>query len=214
VLAKKFVQGLALGPPRRYTHCGAPIRGYATIFKREEVTLSKIKPILGSALFFIAAPVVIEGLVPWLITRWHFRPPFLATEVTRVIGIALIVAGMPGLLDSFARFALQGLGTPAPIAPTRHLVVTGLYRYVRNPMYVAAVSIIWGQAALFGDWRLLAYGAAVWLAFFIFVVAYEEPTLTRTYGSEYENYRTNVPRWLPRLTPWPAKNQLPADHTH
>ena len=67
---------------------------------------------------------------------------------------ALILAGVPGLVDSFVRFALQGLGTPAPIAPTQHLVVTGLYRYVRNPIYVAVAAVIFGQAVLFGDWRL------------------------------------------------------------
>ena len=89
----------------------------------------------------------------------------------------MILAGVPGLVDAFARFALQGLGTPAPIAPTRNLVVTGLYRYVRNPIYVAVVAIILGQAVLIGDWRLIVYGALLWLAFHAFVVAYEEPTL-------------------------------------
>ena len=90
--------------------------------------------ILGSALFFVAAPSVLAGLIPWWITRWEFLPPFFDLQATRVVGILLIVAGLPGLVDSFARFALQGLGTPAPIAPTQNLVVTGLYRYVRNPI--------------------------------------------------------------------------------
>jgi len=164
--------------------------------------MSKVTAILGTALFFVVAPAVVAGLVPWLITRWEFRPPFFAIEATRTIGVALIIVGAPGLLDCFARFALQGLGTPAPIAPTRNLVVTGLYRHVRNPMYVAVVALVLGQAALFGDPRLLVYGALLWLAFHTFVVAYEEPTLRETYGAEYESYRANVPRWLPRLTPW------------
>lgn len=123
-------------------------------------------------------------------------------ELTRVIGVILILAGVPGLVDSFARFALQGLGTPAPIAPTRNLVVTGLYRYVRNPIYVAVVAIVLGQAVLLGDWRLIVYGALFWLAFHLFVVAYEEPTLEQTFGGEYEAFRANVPRWIPRMTPW------------
>ena len=114
----------------------------------------------------------------------------------------LIIAGVPGVVDSFARFALQGLGTPAPIAPTQKLVVTGLYRYVRNPIYVAVVAVILGQAILFGDWRLLWYGALLWLVFHVFVVAYEEPTLKQTFGAQYEDFRANVPRWVPRLTPW------------
>ena len=80
------------------------------------------------------------------------------------LGVFLILAGIPGLVDLFVRFALLGLGTPAPIAPPQHLVVTGLYRYVRNPMYVAVIAVIWGQALLFGDWRLLVYGALFWLA--------------------------------------------------
>ena len=93
-------------------------------------------------------PASLAGLVPWWITHWEFRPPFFDLEATRAVGILLIVAGLPGLVDSFARFALQGLGTPAPIAPTQNLVVTGLYRYVRNPIYVALVAVILGQAVL------------------------------------------------------------------
>jgi len=166
--------------------------------------LSKITAILGSALVFVAAPAMVAGLIPWLITQWEFQPPFLAVELTRVVGVALIMVGVIGLLDSFARFALQGVGTPAPIAPTRNLVVTGLYRHVRNPMYVSVVAFILGQALLFGDWRLFLYGALVFVAFHIFVLAYEEPTLRESYGAEYETYRANVARWLPRLTSWRA----------
>src|SRR5215208_4652912 len=158
--------------------------------------------ILGSALFFVAAPTVLAGLIPWWITRWEFLPPFFDLQATRVVGILLIVAGLPGLVDSFARFALQGLGTPAPIAPTQNLVVTGLYRYVRNPIYIAVVAVILGQAILFGDWRLLWYGALLWLFFHVWVVMIEEPTLKQTFGAEYESFRTNVPRWIPRLTAW------------
>jgi protein-S-isoprenylcysteine O-methyltransferase Ste14 len=161
--------------------------------------------ILGSALFFVVVPFVLAGIIPWSITGWQLRPAFFGLELTRVIGIVLIIAGVPGLVDSFARFALQGLGTPAPIAPTKNLVVTGLYRYVRNPMYVAVVAVILGQAVLFGDWRLIPYGVLFWLACHLFVVAYEEPTLERTFGAEYEAFRSNVPRWTPRLTPWRAE---------
>jgi protein-S-isoprenylcysteine O-methyltransferase Ste14 len=100
------------------------------------------------------------------------------------------------------RFAVQGLGTPAPIAPTQNLVVTGLYRYVRNPIYVAVVAVILGQAILFGDWRLVIYGVPMWLAFHAFVLAYEEPVLAQTFGTQYEEFRANVPRWISRLSPW------------
>ena len=102
--------------------------------------------VLGSAVFFVVAPFTLAGIVPWSITGWQLRPPFLGLELTRGIGAIMILAGVPGLVDAFARFALQGLGTPAPIAPPHNLVVTGLYRYVRNPIYVAVVAIILGGA--------------------------------------------------------------------
>ncbi|TAJ24692.1 MAG: isoprenylcysteine carboxylmethyltransferase family protein [Reyranella sp.] len=158
--------------------------------------------VLGSAVFFVVAPFTLAGLIPWSVTDWQLQPPFLGLELTRGIGAMLILAGVPGLVDAFARFALQGLGTPAPIAPPRTLVVTGLYRFVRNPMYVAVVAIILGQAMLLGDWRLIVYGAVLWLGFHVFVVGYEEPTLERTFGSEYEAFCAAVPRWIPRITPW------------
>jgi protein-S-isoprenylcysteine O-methyltransferase Ste14 len=158
--------------------------------------------ILGSALFFMVAPSFLAGLIPYWMTRWEFLPPFFDLPATRAAGILLIVAGLPGLIDSFARFAVQGLGTPAPIAPTQNLVVTGLYRYVRNPIYIAVVAVILGQAILFGDWRLLIYGGLMWLAFHAFVLAYEEPVLAESFGTQYEDFRANVPRWIPRLSPW------------
>ena len=106
------------------------------------------------------------------------------------------------LLESFARFALHGEGTPAPVAPTRRLVVTGLYRFVRNPMYLAVLALILGQALLLGSWELATYGAVVALGFQLFVLGYEEPTLRRTYGAEYEAFTRAVPRWIPRFRPW------------
>src|SRR5215470_2353914 len=106
-------------------------------------------------------------------TRWSFAPALLGFSGFRVIGALMVVAGLPVLLDSFARFSIQGLGTPAPVAPPQNLVVTGLYRYVRNPMYVAVLLLILGQGLLFGSVNLLEYGIAVWLAFFLFVLLYE-----------------------------------------
>ncbi len=163
-----------------------------------------ITAILGSALFFVVAPLTLAGVIPWSITHWEFRPPFLAAEATRLAGVALIVAGVPGVVDFFARFALEGLGTPAPIAPPQKLVVSGLYRYVRNPIYIAVVAVILGQALAFADERLLWYGALLWLFFHVWVVMIEEPPLEETFGAEYERFLTHVPRWIPRLTPWRA----------
>ena len=164
--------------------------------------MSKAIAVLGSALFFVIAPLVLAGFVPWWVTQWEFSASFFGVDLTRILGGILIIVGVPGVVDSFARFALEGLGTPAPIAPTQKLVVTGLYRYVRNPIYIAVVAVICGQALLFGDLPLLWYGALLWLFFHVWVVMVEEPTLKQTFGPEYESFRTNVPRWIPRLTPW------------
>src|SRR3982751_1547602 len=158
--------------------------------------------VVGSAVFFVVAPCTLAGIIPWSITGWQLQPPFLGLELTRGLGAIMILAGVPGLVDAFARFALQGLGTPAPVAPTRNLVVTGLYRHVRNPIYLAVAAIILGQAMLFGDWPLVLLGALFWLAFPLFVIAYEEPTMRLTFGSEYEAYRANVRRWIPQVVPW------------
>ena len=167
-----------------------------------DTAMQRTLAVLGSAAFFVVAPCTLAGLVPWSITGWQFQPAFFGLEPTRGLGAAMILAGVPGLVDAFARFALQGLGTPAPIAPPRHLVVTGLYRHVRSPIFVAVVAIVLGQAVLMGDWRLVVYGALLWLAFHLQVVAYEEPMLEQTFGKEYEAFRAGVPRWIPRLTPW------------
>lgn len=158
--------------------------------------------LLGTALFLVLAPGFFVVLVPYWISRWHVQPPLFGLAVSRVIGVLLMAAGLPVLLESFARFSLQGYGTPAPVFPTQHLIVEGFYRYVRNPMYVAVVSMVLGQGLLFGNPQLLLYGVVAWLVTFLFVVTYEEPTLRRTFGAEYDTYRANVPRWIPRRTPW------------
>ena len=164
--------------------------------------MKRLSAIVGTGFFLLLAPGTVAGLVPWWITRWRMQPPLLGFSGFRVIGALMIAAGIAIVLDSFARFALQGLGTPAPVLPTRHLVVSGLYRYVRNPMYVGVLGILLGQGLLLGDGRLFAYGGLLWLGVHVFVVGYEEPTLRRSFGAEYQAFRRNVPRWIPRLSPW------------
>ncbi len=166
--------------------------------------MRRLSAVLGSALFLVIAPGTVAGFVPWWISRWSFQTPAPWWPPLRFAGALLILAALPVLLDSFVRFALEGLGTPAPVFPTKHLVVRGLYRYVRNPMYVAVAALILGQGLLFGNLRVLEYGAAVWIAFHIFVLAYEEPTLRATFPEEYTHFCVNVPRWIPRLRPWRA----------
>jgi protein-S-isoprenylcysteine O-methyltransferase Ste14 len=164
--------------------------------------MNRAGALLGSLVFLIVAPGTVAGLIPLWISRWRVQRPFLGAADLRLLGAALVVLGGAALLDSFARFALRGLGTPAPVAPPRHLVVTGLYRHVRNPMYTGLVAAILGQALLFGDAALLGYALLVWLAVHLFVVLYEEPTLARTFGDEYAAFRANVPRWIPRVRGW------------
>src|SRR5436190_11537132 len=111
-----------------------------------------VPALFWSAVFLVAAPGALAGYVPWAITDWRLGG---AQPALMALGVLLIVSGLFLLLECFGRFALQGRGTPAPVAPPDRLVVTGLYRRVRNPMYVAVVALILGQAALFGDMRLL-----------------------------------------------------------
>jgi protein-S-isoprenylcysteine O-methyltransferase Ste14 len=164
--------------------------------------MTRARAALGSLVFLLVAPGTVAGVIPWLLSGWEVRPPLLGLAPVRLAGAALVAAGAAVLLDSFARFALRGLGTPAPIAPPTRLVVTGLYRHVRNPMYVAVLAAVLGQALLLGNPKVLGYGAALWPVFHLFVVGYEEPRLRRTFGAEYEEFVRNVPRWIPRLRPW------------
>jgi protein-S-isoprenylcysteine O-methyltransferase Ste14 len=171
--------------------------------KKNSVDLKvRVFAFLGSAIFLFIAPGAVAGYVPWSIGRWRVHAPFLGYTALRVIGVLLLAVGLVILLEAFLRFALKGIGTPAPVFPTRHLVVSGSYHYVRNPMYVAVVSLILGQGMIFGDVRILVYGLCVWLMMHIFVLIYEEPALRRSFSAEYAGYCAHVPRWIPRMTAW------------
>ena len=157
----------------------------------------RARAVLGSLLFLLVAPGVVAGLIPWWLTGWEPAGDVPAALV--IAGAALVAGGSAVLLHAFARFALDGLGTPAPVAPTAHLVVGGAYRHVRNPMYLAVGATILGQALILGRPGLLVYLAAFGAAVAAFVHGYEEPELARTYGAEYDAYRRAVPAWIPRL---------------
>ncbi len=150
-------------------------------------------------MFLVLVPGMVAGLVPWLLTGWSAEDAPLAI---RILGGVLIAAGAGFLLHAFGRFVIEGIGTPAPIAPTERLVVGGVYRHVRNPMYLAVGALIAGQALLLGQWELLAYAAIFFAIVATFVLTYEEPTLERRFGADYDAYRRAVPGWLPRLHPW------------
>ena len=155
----------------------------------------RAKAAAGSALFLALAPGLTAGLIPYLLTGWNSHHPH---AVVQAAGAALTFAGAAFLLNAFARFVVDGLGTPSPTAPTERLVVTGLYRYVRNPMYLAVTATILGQWLLLGRPILLAYAIVFAGVTYAFVRGYEEPALTARYGEQYERYRERVPGWWPR----------------
>lgn len=155
--------------------------------------------LVGSAAFFVIAPGTVAGLLPWLITHWQVGEG--ASNGATIFGWLLILVSLALLVECFVRFANHG-GTPAPVAAPPKLVVNGLYARTRNPMYVAVVGLIFGQACVFANAALIAYGLAMFFVFFLWVYYYEEPTLRRVFGDEYEAYCKHVPRWRPRFVPW------------
>jgi protein-S-isoprenylcysteine O-methyltransferase Ste14 len=161
--------------------------------------MRKTNAAIGSIAFFFLAPGVVAGGIPRWLTGWEVVD--IWPSAVRVVGTALIAAGTVVLVQAFARFVREGLGTPAPVAPTETLVVGGLYRYVRNPMYLAVLATILGQALLLGQPVLFGYAFVVWLAFASFVRFYEEPHLTQRFGQSYRAYRAAVPAWVPRVRP-------------
>jgi protein-S-isoprenylcysteine O-methyltransferase Ste14 len=164
--------------------------------------VSKPAAAAGTALFLLVAPGIVDGVIPWWLTHWRTGQRWGTWLPVRIGGFALIAAATAVLVHSFARFVAEGAGTPAPVAPTEHLVVGGLFQYVRNPMYLAVVAVIIGEALVLGRPALLLYAGAVLLTVAAFVHWYEEPRLRRTFGHEYAAYRGAVPGWVPRLRPW------------
>jgi len=150
--------------------------------------------------FAVGQPGVVAGLVPYLITGgWEGNGASVALQVS---GAVLLAAGLAVLAQTVIRFAVEGLGTPFPAAPTENLVIGGPYRYVRNPMYLGVIATILGQAAILASPALLVYAAIVWVTVASFVRFYEEPTLSSQYGEPYDAYRRAVRAWWPRATPW------------
>ncbi len=140
-------------------------------------------------------------LLPYLLNEWHFHRPLPDWPVAQAAGGLLICAGLVPLVQSFIEFA-KADGTPVPLASPPRLVVSGFYRYVRNPIYVGFVAILTGEALLFGSPGLLEYTAVAWGIGAAAVRFYEEPTLARKFGAEYRDYRRAVHAWIPRLHPW------------
>ena len=160
---------------------------------------STARAAVGTAAFVVfGGPALAAGLGPWLITRWHVRDPFLGWVLFRWVGVVFLAVGIAVAGSAWVRFVVQGRGTPSPTAPPVELVVTGLFRFVRNPMYLGILALVIGEGLLFGSWPVLVYAGGLWLVFHLFVILYEEPTLRRQFGPSYVAYCESVRRWIPR----------------
>ena len=155
-----------------------------------------VSAIAKTLVFTVFVPGTVAGYVPWML-RQNAVPVTGAEEwaAITVIGIGIAIY----LHTAFWGFALIGGGTPAPIAPTKILVVKGLHRFVRNPMYIGVALVIGGQAWLFHSLHIAIYMVCMLLTVHLFVVFYEEPTLRKQFRDEYDRYRASVPRWIPRF---------------
>ncbi len=151
---------------------------------------------LRSILFFILAPGMVAGFIPLGLLRSGSQ---IQTDFLSYLAFPLWLIGFVMLVWCFWDFLQKGRGTPAPIDPPKELVVSGLYNYVRNPMYVGVLLVIFGHFLWFGFWNLLIYATVVFIAFNSFVIFYEEPTLKNKFGTAYEEYLKRVPRWIPRF---------------
>ena len=151
--------------------------------------------LLKNILFTVLAPGTVAGLVPFLLTRNQS----FQWGAGAALALLLYAAGGAIYFWCLWDFASFGRGTPAPIDAPKSLVVRGLYRYTRNPMYVGVLTVIIGWVVLFEAFRLLVYAACVGTCFQLFVVFYEEPHLKRAFGKPYEEYMTQVGRWLPMM---------------
>jgi protein-S-isoprenylcysteine O-methyltransferase Ste14 len=150
---------------------------------------------LKNVVFAIVVPGFVAGWAPVAIAGGFER--VRAFGLPQLAGSAVLAAGLTLLLTAIAYFGAVGHGTPAPFDPPVRLVVRGPHRYVRNPMYLGAVVAVLGWALWFESAAVALYAAAVWLGFHVFVLAYEEPTLRRLFGADYDAYRAAVRRWIP-----------------
>src|SRR5580700_10423619 len=155
-----------------------------------------IGPLLKTLVFTVVVPGTVAVVIPRYLIGGFSVPAFGPLPA---FGCLAIVLGACIYFRCAWEFAVRGLGTPAPIAPTKFLVVSGLHRYVRNPMYIGVWLVVLGEAALFHAPLLIAYAAFLCLPVYLFVIFYEEPTLHRQFGTSYDEYRRAVPRWIPRF---------------
>lgn len=156
-----------------------------------------ISLLLRNLLFTVLQPGVVVVLLPYLILSSRGYELLPANwSVTHFLGAALIIAGGVILVTCIIRFVTEGKGTISPLDPTKKLIVRGLYRYSRNPMYVGVMLILTGEALFWWSAALALYATAVFVAFNLFIILHEEPRLRRVFGPEYESYLREVRRWI------------------
>lgn len=165
--------------------------------------VQRLSLVFGSALYVTGFFVTLVWLVPSALGI-HISHGLSAPSLLRALGAVPLLVGAAIAFWCFANFVVRGKGTPAPFDAPRHLVISGPYRYMRNPMYVGCFLFLVGLAAMFAEFStmLLGYGTALLLAVNLFIFFYEEPTLRRKFNGEYEEYCRNVGRWIPRTSGW------------
>ena len=156
--------------------------------------------LLKNLLFTVFVPGTVAGYVPWRLTRFEST----ASGLPLVIAFGLFAIGAAIYTWCVWDFAFYGRGTPAPIDQPKKLVIRGLYRYIRNPMYTGVLTVILGWALLYRSVEVLVYAFAAAVFFHLFAILYEEPHLQRVFGDQYEDYRKRVGRWLPK---WKKRKQ-------
>ncbi len=152
---------------------------------------------LKSLFFLILVPGLLIGYLPYRISTSDTE--LFALGVLRFLAFPLLLTGWVAMLWCFWNFLVNGRGTPAPIAPPKELVSVGLYRYIRNPMYVAGIIALFGWILWSPSLPLILAPFLFFIAAHLFVTGYEEPTLKKKFGAVYEEYRRRVPRWIPRF---------------
>ena len=153
---------------------------------------------LRSLLWMILLPGMVAGYVPWRFFGFRLVIPDVC-DLAQMLGAVCIALGAVLLAACIFEFARSGRGTLSPVDPPRHLVVRGLYRYVRNPMYLSVTTIMLGEALMSRSGTLVVYWTCFFVAANLFVIGYEEPTLRDMFGASYEEYTRQVGRWIPRL---------------
>ncbi|WP_315822293.1 isoprenylcysteine carboxylmethyltransferase family protein [Paraflavitalea speifideaquila] len=152
---------------------------------------------LRNLLFTILQPGMVSGLIPWLIAKDHYQLALSSVlSFDQYIGILVFIAGIIITIHCIVRFALDGRGTLSPADPTKQLVISGLYRYSRNPMYIGVMSILIGESLFVQSRSLWLYTLLIFIAFNVFIIFWEERRLRKDFGKSYEDYCRKVRRWI------------------